>query len=94
MKYAVFLQGENYEIPTNEKTKHVGFFVTKVVDASNKISAEEQAMVLVGKDPQIIKAIAMSDGIEPTLEVKVVHELLHESRMKHTTYTYFPMEEE
>ena len=94
MKYAVFLQGDNYAIPTNEKSELVGFFVTKVVDSSTEQKAEEQAMALVRKDPEVKKAIANSKNVNPTLRVKVVHELFKGSRMKHTKYTYFSMEDE
>jgi len=94
MKYAVFLQGENFAIPTNEKSDLVGFFATKVVDANTESNAKDQAIALVKKDPKVLEAFSKSKSINPTLNIMVAHELFEGSRMTHTKYTYYAMEEE
>ena len=70
-----------------------GFFVTVRVEAQSEREAEISATALVKSDPQLAHAYKAGANETPKIEVKVVHQLLPENRMKNTEFEFFPMGE-
>jgi len=91
--YAVFLEGNNFELSHIGRKELLGFFVTVRVEAQTEREAEIQAIQLVKSDPQLSNAFRADARETPIVKVKVVHELLPENRMEKTGYIFFPMEE-
>lgn len=92
MNYAVFLEGENFEIDVDGKMQLLGFFTTVRVDAHSPEEAKSNALKVLLADPQLERCFANQQHIKPTIEAQVVHELLGDNHMKNTGYTFFPME--
>ena len=91
--YAVFLMGEDFMLSRDGSNELCGFFVTVRVEANSEDEAGADAIQIVKSDPHLADAFK-TDAIEkPKIEVRVVHELLPDNKMKNTGYTFFPMEE-
>ena len=91
--YAVFLMGEDFMLPNSGNKELCGFFVTVRVEANTEDEAGAAALEVLKKDPKLADAFKASSPKTPRIEVRVVHELLPENKMKNTEYTLFPMEE-
>jgi len=92
--YAVFLQGENFELSHEGEVRLLGFFVTVRVEAESEPEAEKRAIQHVKSDPQLAEAFKAGVAASPEVRVNVVHQLLPDNKMGNTVYTFFPMEEE
>jgi len=90
--YAVFLMGEDFMLPHNGSKKLCGFFVTVRVEADTEDEARAGAIHVLKADPQLADAFTANSPKTPKIEVRVVHKLLPENKMKNTEYTFFPME--
>ena len=91
--YAVFLMGEDFMLLQNGGKRLCGFFVTVRVEANTEEEAGAEAIQVLKSDPQLADAFKADAPKTPKVEVRVVHELLPENRMKNTEYTFFSMEE-
>lgn len=91
--YAVFLEGEDFELSHSGAKELLGFFVTVRVEARSESEAESRAIQRVRSDPQLSDAFKAEAGATPKVKAKVVHQLLLENRMADTAYTFFPMGE-
>ena len=92
--YAVFLQGDNFQLSREGVIQLLGFFVTLRVEAESEPEAEKKAIQLVRSDSQLAEAFKENSPASPEIRVKVVHQLLPENKMKNTEFTFFKMEEE
>jgi hypothetical protein len=91
--YAIFLMGEDFMLSRGESKELCGFFVTVRVEANTEEEAGAEAIQALKSDPQLADAFEADAPRPPKIEVRVVHELLPENKMKNTKYTFFPMEE-
>jgi hypothetical protein len=91
--YAVFLEGEDFELLHGEGKELLGFFVTVRVEAQSDCEAKIRATNLVKSDPQLADAFKATAAKAPKIEVKIVHQLLPENKMKSTGFVFFPMKE-
>ncbi len=91
--YAVFLEGNDFELSRNGSKEALGFFVTVRVESQSEQEAASRAIEVVKADPQLEEAFRADTGKNPRIEAKVVHELLPENTMKNTEFVFFPMEE-
>jgi hypothetical protein len=91
--YAVFLEGNDFELSRNGSKEALGFFVTVRVESQSEQEAASRAIEIIKADPQLGEALRADTGKNPRIEVKVVHELLPENNMKNTEFVFFPMEE-
>ena len=92
--YAVFLMGEDFMLPNNGSKELCGFFITLRVEADTEDEAGAAAYRSAeGRSAAIADAFKAGSPKTPRIEVRVVHELLPENKMKNTEYTFFPMEE-
>ena len=80
-------------LPNSGNKELCGFFVTVRVEANTEDEAGAAALEVLKKDPKLADAFKASSPKTPRIEVRVVHELLPENKMKNTEYTLFPMEE-
>lgn len=92
--YAVFLEGNNFELMREGRKDRFGFFVTVRVDAPSEDDAKERAISLIRSAPELQEAFQNILEIEPSIGAKVVHVLLPENKMKNTEFTFFPIENE
>jgi hypothetical protein len=92
--YAVFLEGNDFELSRNGRKEIVGFFVTVRVETDSEHEAASRAIDAVKSDPLLKEAFGSEASTIPRIDTKVVHELLPENKMKNTEFTFFPMEEE
>ena len=91
--YAVFLEGKNFELSQGGSKELFGFCVTVRVEAQSEREEKISATALVKSDPQIAHAYKAEAKETPKIEVKVVHQLLPENKMKNTKFEFFPMGE-
>ena len=91
--YAVFLEGKNFELSRGGGKELFGFFVTVRVETHSEREAEISATNHVKSDPQLADAFKENASVTPEIEVKVVHLLLPENKMKNTEFEFFPMGE-
>ncbi len=91
--YAVFLEGNNFELMREGRKNRFGFFVTVRVDSPSEHDAKDSAISLVRSAPELQEAFQNTSEIKPSIEAKVVHELLPENKMKNTEFKFFPMED-
>jgi hypothetical protein len=91
--YAVFLMGEDFMLPNNGSKELCGFFITVRVEADTEDEAGAAVLEVLKEDPQLADAFKAGSPKTPRIEVRVLHELLPENKMKNTEYTFFPMEE-
>lgn len=91
--YAVFLEGSDFDL-YNGRKEIVGFFVTVRVETDSEQEAARRAIELVKSDSLLQEAFGSDASTIPRIDVKVVHELPPENKMKNTEFTFFPMEEE
>ena len=92
--YAVFVEGNNFELSLDGRKERLGFFTTVRVESPSEHDAKESAVSLIRAAPELQEALQTSSEIKPTVEAKAVHELLPENKMKSTGFTFFPMEDE
>jgi hypothetical protein len=92
--YAVFLEGNDFELSRNGRNEVVGFFVTVRVETDSEHEAASRAIEVVKSDPMLQEAFRPEASVIPRINAKVVHELPSENKMKNTKFTFFPMEEE
>lgn len=92
--FAVFLQGSDFELSRGGNKGSLGFFITVRVEAQTEEAAASAAIGVVKSDIQLEEAFTVEAANTPIIEVKVIHELLPENRMKNTEFVFFPMEEE
>jgi hypothetical protein len=91
--YAVFLEGNDFELTRKGTKEIVGFFVTVRVETTSEDEATVRAIEIV-KSYEILKeAFSPSATATPRLDVKLVHELLPNNKMKNTELVFFPMVE-
>lgn len=91
--YAVFLEGNDFELSRNGRKEVVGFFVTVRVETESEQEAASRAIEVVKLAPLLQEAFRPEASAMPRIEAKVVHELLPENKMKNTEFTFFPTEE-
>ena len=91
--YAVFLEGKNFELSRGGFKELFGFFVTVRVDAPSEHDAGVNATTVLKSDAQLADAFKEGASKTPQIEVKVVHELLPENKMKNTEFVFFSMKE-
>lgn len=91
--YAVFLEGNNFELTHGERKDRFDFFVTVRVESPSEQDAKDHAIYLVRSTSELQEAFQNTSEIEPSIEVKVVHELLPENKMKNTEFIYFQMDD-
>jgi hypothetical protein len=92
--YAVFLQGNDFELTRNGVRRALGFFVTVRVESKGKAEAAKSAIELVKSDPELAGAYRANVLGTPSIEVKVVHQLLPENKMNRTEFFFYSMDEE
>ncbi|MCO5978679.1 hypothetical protein [Ideonella oryzae] len=92
--YAVFLEGSNFKLELEGRKEFFGFFATVRVDSPSAEDAKDSAISLISSSPELQEAFRNASEIKPTIEAKVVHELLTENQMKNTGFTFFLMEYE
>ena len=92
--YAVFLEGNNFELELDGRKELFGFFATARVDSPSEEDAKDSAVSLISSSPELQEAFRSVSEIKPTIEAKAVHELLPENQMNSTGFTFFPMENE
>lgn len=88
--YAVFLEGSNFRLRSDEPEVLSGFFFTKRVLAASSVEAAAFAIQSAWLDPRI--AGQENNTPRPHIEASVVHELLDSNRMRDTDYQVFDME--
>jgi hypothetical protein len=91
--YAVFVEGNDFQLSRNGRKEVVGFFVTVRVVTDSEREAASCAIEVVRSDPMLQEAFRPGAGPIPRIQVKVVHELMPDNKMKNTQFTFFPMEE-
>jgi len=91
INYAVFLEGNNFELTHAGKKDLFGFFITVRIEADSESEAKSEAIQLVKSDPELSEAYRADAKEAPVIKVKVVHELLSENKMNKTKYTFFSM---
>lgn len=92
--YAVFLEGNNFELTLDGRKSLFGFFKTVHVESPSEKKARDSAISLVRSLPELQEALQNISEIQPTIEAKVAHELLPQSKMKNTGFSFFLMEDE
>ena len=90
--YAVFLEGNDFQLSRKGSKEALGFFVTVRVESQSEQEAVGRAIEIVKADPQLEEAFRATSK-SPRIEAKVVHELLPENTMKNAEFVFFPMEE-
>nr|CAS02675.1 putative integron gene cassette protein [uncultured bacterium] len=91
--FAVFLMGQNFLVDTGGHESLQAFFITVRVEEPNEDVAASAAIKRVRSLEPIALALSRSHLPEPTIEVRVVHELPESIRMKDTDLLLFPMSE-
>lgn len=91
--YAVFIEGNDFELSRNGRKEVVGFFVTVRVETESESEAASRAIAVVRSDSLLQDAFKPGVGAVPRIEAKVVHELMPDNKMKNTQFTFFPMVE-
>ena len=91
--YAVFLMGEDFMLSRDGSMELYGFFVTVRVETDTEEEAGVEAIKIVKSDPELADAFKADTIKAPKIEVRVVHHLLPDYKMKKTKYTYFLMAE-
>jgi hypothetical protein len=91
--YAVFLEGNNFELARGTNKELLGFFVTVRVESPTEQEAANSAILFIKSAPQLEAAFQVGGITTPSIEVKVIHELLPENMMKNSEFVFFPMEE-
>lgn len=88
--YAVFLERTNFRLSQGGESLS-GFFMTKRVDASDGDEAQRIAIQELWKHPEL--AGQQGSTPAPTIEARVVHELLPSVKMKDTELHVFFLDE-
>ena len=91
--FAVFLMGQNFLVETGGQESLQAFFITVRVEEPNEEAASSAAIDRVRSLEPIALALSRSHLPEPTIEVRVVHELPESIRMMDTDLLLFPMSE-
>ncbi len=91
--YSVFLMGEDFMLSRDGSIELYGFFVTVRVETDTEEEAGVEAIKIVKADPELADAFKEDTSQTPKIEVRVVHQLLPDNKMKNTKYTFFLMEE-
>jgi hypothetical protein len=89
--YAVFLEGCNFRLSQGGDSLS-GFFMTKRVEAPDTEEAQRVAIQELWLHPEL--AGQQGSNPTPTIEARVVHELLVSNKMKDTGLHVFPMDED
>jgi hypothetical protein len=92
--FAVFLQGSDFELSRGGNKEVLGFFITVRVEAQSEEAAAIAAIGVVKSDHQLEEAFIVKAAKTPKIEVKVIHELLPENKMKNIEFVFFAMEDE
>lgn len=92
--YAVFLEGNDFEITRKGTKEIVGFFVTVRVETASEDEATVSAIEIVKSNPLLKEAFNTNTTVTPRLDAKLVHELLPNNKMKDTELVFFPMVDE
>ena len=92
--YAVFLQGNDFSLTRDDIKDVLGFFITVRVEAESEEKASILATEIVKSEPELAEAFSTNASTKPSIEVKVVHELLPENKMNKTEFFFYSMEEE
>lgn len=91
--YAVFLNGENFDIHFEGKRQLVGFFTTVRVEAETDEAAAHMAVDVVMSDSMLSEAFSAGTSTKPDLQIKAIHVLEPDNKMKNTPHTFFSMNE-
>lgn len=89
--YAVFLEGANFHLSQGGNSLS-GFFMTKRVEAPDCEEARRIAIQELWLHPEL--AWQQRSTPVPTIEARIVHELLASMKMKDTELHIFPMDED
>ncbi|AND67607.1 hypothetical protein ATSB10_01530 [Dyella thiooxydans] len=89
--YAVFLEGANFRLSEGGNSLS-GFFITKRVEAPDIDEAKRIAIQELWLRPELVGQEGSAPT--PTIEVRVVEELLVSMKMKDTGLHVFPMDED
>jgi hypothetical protein len=92
--YAVFLEGNDFELTRKDTKEIVGFFVTVRVETASEDEAAVRAIEVVKTYDILKEAFSSSTAVTPRLDAKLVHELLPNNKMKNTELVFFPMVDE
>lgn len=68
------VNGENFLMERNGVKNHMGFFVTRIVEADNENDAEEKAFDMLRKDPDLAETLN-SPQDPPRMQIEQVLEL-------------------
>ena len=74
--------GEDFMLPNSGSKELCGFFVTVRIEADTEDEAGAAALEVLKEDPQLADAFKADSPKTPKIEVRVVHELLPENKMK------------
>jgi len=92
--YAVFLEGNDFELTRKGTKEIVGFFVTVRVETASEDEAAVRAIEVVKSYDLLKEAFNPNATATPRLDAKLVHELLPDNKMKNTELVFFPMVDE
>ena len=91
--FAVFLMGQNFLLEVDGHESLQGFFVTVRVEEADEGAAAIAAIKRVRSIDLIAMALSRTLDLQPTIEVRVVHELPESIKMKDTELSLFAMSE-
>ena len=91
--YAVFLEGNDFELSRNGRKEMLGFFVTVRIESQSEQEAASRAIEIVKADPQLEEAFRADTGKNPRIQAKLVHEILPGNTMKNNEFVFYPMDE-
>ena len=90
--YAVFLEGNDFELTRKGKKEIVGFFITIRVETASEAEAASRAIEVIKSYDLLKEAFNPNATVTPRLDAKLVHELLPNNKMKNTELVFFPIE--
>lgn len=91
--FVIFVHGENYNLEVEGKVQLAGFFATRRAEAETEEEASEAVLNQLKNEPELSAATTVESEIDPSMNVKVVHEMPLAHKNEYTGFTFYPMEE-
>jgi len=92
--FVIFVHGENYNLEVEGKVQLSGFFATRRAEAESEEEASKIVLDQLRNEPELCATTTVVSGVDPSINVKVAHEMPLEHKNEYTGFTFYAMDEE
>lgn len=92
--FVIFVNGENFNLEVDGEVQPAGFFATRRVEAETEEIASDVVINTLKNEPELTVATVIESEVNPTITVKVVHEMPLSHKNEYTGFQFYPMIED